>query len=198
MPLQLINFGRSAIRIFPFIPICQLILIRLSSQPQHVYGDRELSSKYMDDDGGPSYWWRDKRIKRLKAAFGEQSIEEAMQRALLDRIGPCEPELIDRFESYIRRARVADITNSPDLLDLFAKCERREQLKARVIRGTMIGVAPILIAASIGSLFSQPFGWISYGWLHYALWLVTLLAVPVSVVGLRMHEGQYFTDTGSQ
>src|SRR5205085_4347843 len=66
MPLQLINFSRSSIRVFPLIPICQLILVRLSSTPTRVYGDRELSSKYMDDDGGPSYWWRDKRIKSLK------------------------------------------------------------------------------------------------------------------------------------
>lgn len=74
MPLQLVNFGRTTIRLVPFVPICQLIFIQVSSHPERLYGERELSSKYMDDDGGPSYWWRDKRVKELQAALREHDL----------------------------------------------------------------------------------------------------------------------------
>lgn len=55
MPLQLFNASPFPIRILPYLPICQLMLISLSSRPDRTYGDDELASKYINDDGGPSY-----------------------------------------------------------------------------------------------------------------------------------------------
>lgn len=87
MPLQLVNLGPNAIKVFPYVPICQLKLVRLSGRPARLYGERELQSKYMDDDGGPSYWWRDKRIRRLQKTLGEIDIAIAIQNSILDTIG---------------------------------------------------------------------------------------------------------------
>src|SRR5208337_5350450 len=95
--------GTSAIRIFPFIPICQLILIKLTSLPSRLYGTEELQSKYMDDDGGPSYWWRDKRIRALQQVFTEKSVELFVQERILEKIGIQEPEIIERFERFITK-----------------------------------------------------------------------------------------------
>ena len=82
MPLQLINFSPNPIRIFPYLPICQLMLIPLSSSPEKTYGAAELQSKYMDDDGGPSYWWRDKRIQNLHKLLAQRSVEDRIQHIL--------------------------------------------------------------------------------------------------------------------
>ena len=104
MPLEIINFGKSPVRLFPLIPICQLIFIRLSSQAEVPYGEA-LSNKYMDDDGGPSYWWRDKRIRQLHDALGEHDVSERVQDELLQLMGPRDPDLIERFEHFIRELK---------------------------------------------------------------------------------------------
>jgi|GEM_PF-758516 len=191
MPLEIFNCGRSAIRLFPLIPICQLIFVRLSSQAEIPYG-AALSSKYMDDDGGPSYWWRDKRIRQLHTLLGEHDVSERVQDELLRLMGTRDPELIERFEQMVRNLKKDELTNSEEILERFAESEDKKLLLHRIYRGVLVGLAPLLIAASISSLFSQPFGWNRYGWLHYVLWAVTLLTIPVSVVGLRMDIGEFF------
>ncbi len=39
MPIQLVNYSRSSIKVFPYIPICQLMLIRLTGLPSRIYGE---------------------------------------------------------------------------------------------------------------------------------------------------------------
>ncbi len=62
MPLQLYNAGEYPIVITPYLPLCQLMLIPLSGLPERSYGEPELESKYINDDGGPSLWWRDRLV----------------------------------------------------------------------------------------------------------------------------------------
>ena len=193
MPLQLVNFGRTTIRLFPFVPICQLMFIQLSSEPERVYGARELSSKYMEDDGGPSYWWRDKRVKELQAALGDHDVNEAAQERILELITPSDPDLIERLESLVRRSRHDALSNADELLERFAQKEDRALLRARVTQGALVSLAPVLIATSLGSLFSQPFGSREYIWLHYALWAAAVLSIPISVWALRLGVGDFFT-----
>lgn len=192
MPLQLINFSESSITLFPRIPICQLILIRLSSRPTHLYGERQLSSKYMDDDGGPSYWWRDRRIEQLQQALGEHDVTERIQNQILQLLGPQDPELVERFERMIRQLPKAKFTHADQILESFAKQEDNASFRARLSRGIQVGLAPLLVATSIGSLFSQPFGWQRYGWLHYTLWILTAISIPVSLLGYKRELGEYF------
>jgi hypothetical protein len=192
MPLELVNFSKSTLKIFPFLPICQVMFVRLSSLAEAPYGTRELSSKYMDDDGGPSYWWRDKRIKELQTALGERDVSELMQNELLRLFSPRDPDLVERFENFVRRLRNEEMTNARDLLERFARSEDWKRTLARLKRGAMIGIFPILLSASLGSLFSQPFGWNHYGWLHYSLWVTTVMSLPLGVAGLRCEVGEYF------
>jgi deoxycytidine triphosphate deaminase len=192
MPLQLVNFGKSPITLFPHIPICQLIIVPLSSRPTRLYGERELSSKYMDDDGGPSYWWRDGRIKQLQQALGEHDVAERLQLQILELIGPQDPELVERFERIVRKLPREKFTNAEELLESFAKQEDDASFRARLFRGVQIGLAPLLVAATIGSLFSQPFGSNKYGWLHYALWMLTGISIPISIISYKRELGDYF------
>jgi deoxycytidine triphosphate deaminase len=187
MPLELINFGRGSIKIIPYVPICQVMFIPLSSEPERSYGDGGLSSKYMNDDGGPSYWWRDKRIKQLQVTLGESDVGERVQNEILEMIGPRDPDLIERFEMMIRTLPIQDLTNSAEILELFAAREDQIRFRNRLLHAIQIGAAPFLLAASIGAIFSQPFGWP-----HFALWGLTVLSIPFSIAGFRSVPIDYF------
>ncbi len=192
MPLQLTNFGRSSLRLFPYLPICQIVFVRLSSVPERTYGASELASKYMNDDGGPSYWWRDKRIRALQRSMGEHDLTERIQEEILALMGPQDPDLVERFERFVGSLRIDEVTNAGEILRRFAGSEDHKSVIAQVLRGVRIGASPVLIACSIGSLFSQPFGWKEYGWLHYALWAITAISIPVSIGGIRLRVPEFF------
>jgi deoxycytidine triphosphate deaminase len=123
MPLQLVNFGPHPIKVFPYLPMCQLMLITLSETPDKLYGERELQSKYMDDDGGPSYWWRDKRIQRLHTALQQSDVALAIQRELLETVGVQEPEVLERFETFVDKHPVGALESSEILLHHFSRAE---------------------------------------------------------------------------
>ena len=172
MPLQMINHGVSSVVVFPYISICQLIFNALTSTSERLYGHPGLESKYMDDDGGPSYWWRDKWIRRLQQALGARAVNERTQREILDFVGPCETELIDRFEQLVRRLPVADLTNAHEMLDRFAASEDRARRWAIAWRSILKWAGPALLTTSIGVLFKEP-----YGKLHYTIWALASLAL---------------------
>jgi deoxycytidine triphosphate deaminase len=75
MPLQLVNLSPNAIRLVAGLPICQVRFVKLTDLAERPYGHEDLQSKYVNDDGGPSYWWRDKRIKALHERLSERVVE---------------------------------------------------------------------------------------------------------------------------
>ncbi|MBL8179990.1 MAG: dCTP deaminase [Blastocatellia bacterium] len=173
MPLEIINHSRATIKIFPHLPICQLIIVPLSSNPERGYGHEELQSKYMDDDGGPSYWWRDKRIARLQAAFEEVNLEIRIQEQILERVGIQEPEVIERFETFLGKKPVANLDSADSLLEEFARSEDRTRTKDKMITGGCYALFPILASASLGALYYSQ----AFTWGHYVVFGVTLLSL---------------------
>jgi deoxycytidine triphosphate deaminase len=139
MPLQLVNYSRVTIKIFPFIPICQLMLIKLAKTPERLYGVTELQSKYMQDDGGPSYWWRDKRIRSLQTTFHQKDIALDIQENILTAIGVSDPDIIQRFETFATGLNRDDISNSTALLRKFAERELwKKRIEEFFIRGSQV------------------------------------------------------------
>ena len=193
MPVQLMNWSRNPIRLIPRVPVCQLLVIQLSSEPERLYGDQRLSSKYMEDDGGPSYWWRDAQIRKLQCALEGKDLELRTQDELISILGEFDADLIDRFDAFTRTRHLSMLSNSEELLEAFAHSEGRRKVQEQIGRGLLVGSAPVLLSASLSSLFSQPFGWTTYGWLHYVLWTVTLFSLPISFLGLRWELPEYFT-----
>jgi len=185
MPLQLVNLGSNAIKIFPYLPICQMKLVRLSGKPERLYGERELQSKYMDDDGGPSYWWRDKRMKKLQEKLGEVDIAIAIQDDILETIGVQEPELIERFERLVGEMPGADLENAEALLDSFAKSEDRRRFRVRLAKAVLSALFPFFLSISLGCLVEQPIGPI-----HIAFWIATVIALPISWCAFRFELGE--------
>ena len=187
MPLQLINFSPNPIRIFPYLPICQLMFIPLSQQPQKTYGAAELQSKYMDDDGGPSYWWRDKRISQVQAVFRSTDIALETQEFLLRRIGVEDPEIIERFEKFVERMPTAKRESADTILDSFAAVEERLRARDRILKGASYVFFGIFGSAAAGSILVRPIGW-----LHYSIWLATGLFAWPFVTALLDSPKAYF------
>ena len=187
MTLQLFNFSPNAIRIFPYLPICQLILIRLSAQPEIEYGATGLQSKYMDDDGGPSYWWRDKRIHSLQESFRRGNIALNVQETLLQTLGVQEPEIIEDFERFIGRTTEAVQESTGTVLDMFSKSQDRHRLKDLILRRSAYAAFPTLFSsAALGLLLSRP-----YGIWHCVVWAITAIALVPFWWALKEPERGY-------
>jgi len=186
MPLELVNFSPNPIRIFPFVPICQLMLIRLSGLPGRNYGQQELQSKYMDDDGGPSYWWRDKRIRELQKKFHDANVELYVQEQILAAVGIQQPEVIERFERLVTRLGDLQKENAASLVDRFAASEDRLRTRHSVSRGLGKWLLPSSVAAAIAQRFFFP---VTPS--HVAVWLAAVSSVWPFLWSLRDNPRQY-------
>ena len=172
MPIELFNFGLNAIKIFPYIPICQLMLVQLSGTPDRLYGVVELQSKYMNDDGGPSYWWRDKRIRKLQEAFQLKNVDLTIQEDIMRQIGIQEPEIIERFEKVIFRLREPQKENADALLEHFAQKENATRERDKCKQGFAKALFPLLASAGVGIFFIKP-----VTALHYIFWITAALSL---------------------
>ena len=154
MPLQLINYSKTTLKIYPYIPICQLILISLAEVPERIYGHQELQSKYMDDDGGPSYWWRDDRIKKLQKMFMEKDITLEIQEDILKKIGVTDIDIIYRFEKFADKLKKNEISNTTWILEKFKKLEKKKQKLEKFYIYGLPFIAGIFVPISIITLTS--------------------------------------------
>jgi len=189
MPLELVIFGTNNIKIYPYLPICQLMLIRLTSIPSRLYGERELQSKYMDDDGAPFYWWRDKRIQRLQLKFQEHDVALRVQEEILGKIGEQEPMIIERFEKFVSQKNVGERENAELVLNRFVKNEEKLKKREKIFRIIGIIIFPIFASTSLGSIFYYPFNGF-----HYAIWSLTALTIILFIYTLLSESKNYLTE----
>ncbi len=188
MPLQLVNFGPNPIRLTPGLPICQVRLVKLSGLAERPYGDPALESVYVDDDGGPSYWWRDKRIKKLHVELAEKAIEGRIQRALEQTIRVREPEVIERLEHHVTRMRVDEIQNADAVLELFARSEERRRSLRRWGINVSRASFTVGITASLWVANKLP----PVQWWHYVVWSAALCLLGLSLYAFRTEVGEHF------
>jgi deoxycytidine triphosphate deaminase len=186
MPLTLFNAGKATLRIPAYTPICQLMLVKLSATPGRLYGDESLASKYSDDDGGPSYWWRDRMLKQILSDMGLHQLDQSMQERLLMRIGVPSDAVLESLEYFVNSKPYGAFANSDELLELFVAREDRQRMYDNILRNIAKGAFPIMLTASLGSLFAQPIGI-----LHYIVWGLTALSIPVSWLGVKSTPREY-------
>jgi len=168
MPLQLSNHGPYPLRIAPYFSICQLMLVRLSSEPDRSYGDAELRSKYVNDDGGPSLWWRDGRVEQLQERLGQFNATEAIRQRIVNTVRFESPEVIERFQRRIDRGRVGKIENADQVLDEFARAEDRRRLCDRGVRAL-----PLLFGSGVVASVFAAFG----------VWTIVLAVLTFASLG---------------
>ena len=186
MPLQLVNHGNSPIKIFPYLPICQMQLINLTSPSKRIYGEEELQSRFMYDDGSPSYWWLGKKIQSVQNSFFEFDITKKAQDKLLKKFGDLSPDILDRFDKFLCKKRVGEIHNLDDLLKEFIDNENKQYSNRVLLKKALIGSFPLLLSVSLGILFDQPIGW-----LHLIIWFFTIISILVSYNGFKMQLGEF-------
>lgn len=162
MPLELVNTGSTPIRVSPYLPICQLVLVKLTSEPARSYGHEDLGSKYADDDGGPSYWWKDKSFTAFQNWMHNKGVAEAIQQRVRQVIGHRETALLERFENFYERLSLGEIDNAEDVLRRFARAETRSRRWSKFCYWAPRAVTMSLIALSVGRLFSAELGIGSY------------------------------------
>jgi hypothetical protein len=139
-------------------------LVPLASEPERSYGDADLRSKYDNDEGGPSLWWRDARVEQLQQRLGQTNAHEAIRQEIVDRVRFQSTEVLARFQRDIDRRRVGEIENADQVLDDFSRRENRRRLMDRTILAS-----PILFGGGVVASVFAAFG----------VWTIVLIALLV-------------------
>lgn len=189
MPLQLVNLGPYPIKVFPYLPLSQLMLIRLTSTPERVYGDQEMQSKYMEDDGGPSYWWRDKRITHLQTLLEQSDVSLAIQNDVLKLIAVQEPEIFERFENFVDNRTIGNFENAETLLDIFSSAEDRKRVMDKLLRFACAVPLMLTGAYSLKLAFEPP-----HPLFHYIIWGAAVLSLLLAGWAIMRKDGEYLGD----
>jgi deoxycytidine triphosphate deaminase len=184
MPLQLVNSGPYPIRITPYLDICQLMIVRLSDLPERSYGDPALQSKYVNDDGGPSLWWRDARIRALQERLGEVHAGERMTNEIVALVRFESPDILERFQDFVHRKRAGELENADQLLDQFARREDRR----RLLDKAALAAAPVLASALLGSVF------VAFSIAHVMLIAALIASLPLAIGAYIRRDGGYLGD----
>jgi hypothetical protein len=156
------------------------MLIQLGSKPERSYGDAELRSKYINDDGGPSLWWRDARVEQLQKRLGQTNATEAIRQEIVEKVRFQSTEVLARLQRDIDHRRVGQIENSDQVLATFAAREN----KRRMLDGVVIGLPGLCLAAWLASILSL----FSLAWFIF-LGLLLLSLIPALIAYERRDDG---------
>ncbi len=178
MPMQLVNLSPIPIKISPYIPICQIMLIKLSDIPNRTYGVSELQSKYIDDEGGPSHWWADKSIKRLQEAFSKINLSDAIIEEINKKLGNIEPEIKIRLEKDILRKKIKNFYNSEIVLTEFSKKEEIRFCFKTIVKILLSGSFFFFFSYTVDLLINNIFNIYSY-----IIFIFTFLSIGPSFYG---------------
>jgi hypothetical protein len=157
------------------------MIIPLSTESEQTYGS-EIESKYVNDDGGPSYWWRDKRVEVVHERLGAVNVPDAIQNDIVDLVRFKDAALLDRFEVFVANQKLGRVDNADSILDRFSRREDRRRLLDQM------AIVPLLIAfaASIASAFLPPFAFADY-----LLWALTVLLVVPAIYSIDRRDAEY-------
>ena len=149
--LEIINNSINTIVLYPMIPICQIMVIPLTSSPQGTYGDSEISSKYQNEDGSPSLWWRDNLVKAIENKLSAFDYSTDLINSLDTTFHNLDDECIDRFYKFILNLKGHEITSKEDLISRFMNREKQKET-ARLALKIII---PLMSAFPIGVLVNN-------------------------------------------
>ena len=154
VPLEITNKSINKIKITPYLSIAQIMVIPLSSEPSVQYGDNGLDSKYQDDDGGISYWWRDKLYREMKKSYTSLLSHETVKQ-LADKFKNIDDLGLYRFEKFLSKQKIGTVTTSGDIINRFCKIEKRKN-KFQSALNWIFAVAFTISAAPFVRELSSP------------------------------------------
>ncbi|MCW2955607.1 MAG: deoxycytidine triphosphate deaminase [Thermoleophilia bacterium] len=144
MPLQLYNASPYAIQLHPFMDICQLMIVPLDGAPTRAYGQAD-GAKYLADDGGPSFWYKDTRLRELYGDLKERDVAKDIQERIVSTIAEQPAEVMYRFERYFSQLPHSEIANADSVLDRFSLRESRRSRFIQMVRGILVGQFAIVV-----------------------------------------------------
>lgn len=119
VPLEITNSTSSTIRVRPYLSLCQIFVLPIDGKELASYADVEFLSKYMDDDGGPSLWWRDELAQKVSRKISSISGEELKK--LQDVFEGVDDDGLFRLELLLEKNSYGD---AQSLLAAFSRRER--------------------------------------------------------------------------
>lgn len=144
-PLPLMNESDATLEIPRLVAICQLMVIPLATEPEEDYAAR--ASKYQQDDGGPSYWWRDKVLTELVGNL-PGNIGDNLVRDLGEALSKFPEDLVHALDEYLDLDRGHAWSDAEALLDDFATVERNKKWRSWSAEALLAGVGTSLAASS--------------------------------------------------
>lgn len=186
--LEIINNSINTIVLYPLIPICQIMVVALTSSPHGTYGDSEISSKYQNEDGSPSLWWRDNLVKAIENKLSAFDYSTDIINSLGETVREFDDECIDRFYKFILNLRGHEITSREGLINKFINSEKSKE----TLRLALRIILPLMTAFPIGILVNNitadniniPFSIIS---------LLVLIILCFFIVQLFTDKRKYYT-----
>jgi deoxycytidine triphosphate deaminase len=190
MPLMLINHAPFSIKIYPYMGIVQLLLLRLNKEVTRSYSDQFLGAKYLDDDGGPSRYWLDVTVHEISEYLkGSPKIQSAQMKFAANFSRELDEHTRKRFSQYISGQISSE--SSEQLIQGFINSER---IRSFITNSLPISW-PLIIAASYGvpRLYGLSTFWSSITILAgvlislilIAIWFRRNWATPKSVTDLQ-------------
>lgn len=174
-PMVIKNNGIHTIKIHPLLHMCQILVVGLSSLPDGEFGVGKYASSYQNDDGGPSFWWRDQVFQTIRSVY-EKRIPETVIDDLIKKFQKVDDEGLNRFKIYLNSFELEDTTNSQDILQGFAKVEKWKMKKNKIYKGFLSLVQIALFGTSIKLLLDN-----QYTSKHFIFWIITCLILPFTV-----------------
>lgn len=156
MPLMLINHSSFDIRLHPYLGIVQLCLAKLSSDCEKPYGEA-FGSKYLEDDGGPSRFWRDDSIAKLQENLNLKKTSNEVAELLEAFSQELDEPTRERLSRKI--AQTQTIADFDDFVGAFVRSEHRRSITVWVLT---LALAALGLAG----------GWQLGLWHWIALWLI--------------------------
>jgi deoxycytidine triphosphate deaminase len=189
-PMVIKNNGIHTVKIHPLLHMCQIIVVSLSSLPDGEFGVGKYASSYQNDDGGPSFWWRDKVFQAIRDDY-ENKISEDSINELIKVFQKVDDDGLNRFKVFLSKIDTGNISNSSDILSAFANREKRKSRKQRVIKGVLSMLQIALVGSSIKLLLDYP----NYTTIHYIFWAIVVATLPFSIwFVFSREEKKYYYD----
>jgi len=182
-PLQIVNLSKHKIKLYPYISLCQLCLIQLSSETNQHYDE---TYNYQNDDGGPAKWWNDKQIKKLKVLHEGKDFEHIISEVM----GNCnEDEKIVVLNKLKQFYHSNERIPKDDLIAKFEESERKAYKQNRNLIKALKGVPFIPIIALVGIWARIVFDFFSNGeaGANFNFWRIMFVSISIITVILAIY-----------
>lgn len=189
VPLELINTTKTTFIIKPGLPVAQIFLMEINPDGITPYNDESIGSKYDQDEGGPSQWWKDALTKRILSKSLLAKMDDASRIELIEKFTGLGNDAIERFEKYYNDG---SFLSSDDLMTRFKASEKKKNIFWKICKFGM----PLLLVVTMSPLLfyiNQLFNPASQFQVPYYYWPILILMVYGNYC-IYQDDRKYFMD----